>query len=656
MGKIMSLFASVHSVYRNASSIGAGLLLIGLLAHSAHASQDRFGGVFLGGNDPHNLLVGLTWQQLGDKMAELGEQRQKLIDVEIIERQTPSAGQHNPPAFAGVWREGNYGQSLIGGLVWDDFVQEVRNQHRLGMRIIDMETHVEYGVRKYVAVFRTAYEPRTANRLAAQVESGYQRLATGMSWSEFTAEYASQHGAGWHLIDIETYQDHGTRYWAAVWNEGYKDEWLYAWPRERFEILQEFLNGSQQLVDMESWREGDTRMVAGLFYGLSDPVTMETGENWQKFIPLWEDHAKNGRRLIDLEVYPDTTDRRWKNTFAEVLGGKAMGWSFAVMESGILAETGAEGWARSPHEWVNASMPMEPDSVMNVASVTKLMTTVGILERHEQLGEDFSFIDWPIGYYLQGYYAGIHPSLWNVTIRDVLTQKTGMQEPNGETSPTWDELGNNYTERIGKWLTLPLVGTPGAGKASYYNHYFNLLILILEASTGQDYEAWMNADVYGPLGIGPLSGSPKTLITDPLYYRVLPDGGFGASFSKPGDSCFEGEGNGGCWYASAIDMARLVASFRDGTILEPATVQMMGDEVMAWYPWPPPNGPYREKNGGLCDGKARGLGADVMALTDDFDVCIITNSWTSYTCDPNQQAPICLEDLIVQAYDAPEDW
>ncbi|MBA7609018.1 hypothetical protein ES703_16204 [subsurface metagenome] len=74
----------------------------------------------------------------------------------------------------------------------------------------------------------------------------------------------------------------------------------------------------------------------------------------------------------------------------------------------------------------------------------------------------------------------------------------------------------------------------------------------------------------------------------------------GDAFSQPGDSVFEGEGNGGCWYASAIDLARLAASFRDGTILDPNTVQMMEDEVMAWYPWPEGTTDYYQKNGGLC--------------------------------------------------------
>lgn len=646
MSTLTSFFAPLPLPCRSASSIGARLLLIALLAHSTHASQDRFGGVFVAGNDAHNLLAGMTWQQLGEKMADLGREQQRLVDVEIIERGAPWPAPQNPPTFAGVWREGSYGQSLIGGLMWADFEREVWTQRRLGMRLMDMETHLEYGTRKYVGVFRTAYGTRVGSGVADQ------RLETGMSWDEFTAMYASLHDAGWHLIDIETYEDSGAWYWAAVWNEGYRDEWLYAFPRGTFEIVQVFLDGSQQLVDAESWRVGGTRMMAGLFNKSADSAFMETGENWQKFIPLWEDLANHGHRLVDLEVYPDTTDRRWKNTFAKVLAPRAMGWSFAVMENGVLAEAGAQGWARSPYEFINGSAPMEPGSVMNVASITKLLTVVGILELHEQLGQNFNFIDWPIGYYLQGYYSNIDPGVWNVTIRDVMTQKTGMEELDGATSPKWDELGSNYKQRIGNWLKRPLVGTPGTGKASYYNHYFNLLILVLEAATGQDYETWMNANVYGPLGIGPLSGGPANLTSDPLYYAELPDYAFGVFFSRPGDSCFEGDGNGGCWHASAIDLARLVASFRQGTILQPATVQMMENEVMAWYAW----GPYHQKNGGLCKGNAQGLGCDVMALADDLDVCLIVNSWTSYTCDGKKQPPICLEDLIVQAYDAPEDW
>ncbi len=646
---------SFLSVGNHQYGIRLGLLAVCCLTCGIHAAQDRFGGVFVPSNDAHHLLAGMTWEQLGSKMTEYGQQGQKLIDVEIIQRHAPDTGPCEPPTFAGVWREGSYGQSLIGGLAWPDFKAQVQVQQGQGMRLMDLETHVECGMRKYVGVFRTAPDTRY-NPTPPRIDLEYQKVETGMRWNDLTRKFSSYHRLGWHLIDIETYDNHGARYWAAVWNKGTKDEWLNALRRDSFEGFQASVNGTQELVDVESWRAGGVRMVVGLFNKSSDKVIMETGEHWPKFYNLWQALSGDRKRLVDLEVYPDTTDRRWHNTIAQTLNGISMGWSFAVVESGVLAETGAEGWARSPHEWINASQPMEPDSVMNIASITKLLTVVGILERHEQLGENFSFIDWPIGYFLQGTYAGIDPGVWNVTIRNVLSQQTGMQEPTHKTTPTWNELGSNYKERIGQWVTLPLVGTPGTGPRTYYNHYFNMLILILEASTGEDYEAWMNEHVFEPIAIGPLVGGPNTLKTAPRYYKKLPDIMPGDAFSQPGDSVFEGEGNGGCWYASAIDLARLAASFRDGTILDPNTVQMMEDEVMAWYPWPEGTTDYYQKNGGLCNGHTRGLQCDVMALDNEFDVCVMTNSWTSYAFDDANQPLISLEDLIVEAYDAPEDW
>lgn len=626
--------------YRAGFVAGIVLFLLILTTHPVHASQDRFGGVFQEGTDPHNLLSGMTWNELGDKMAEFGKKKQKLVDVEIIQRESTDPERRcEPPTFAGVWREGDYEQSLIGGLVWNDFNKQHKiQQKKYGMRLIDIETHVECGVRKYVGVFSKGSQSQT--------------VKTGMSWVQLTNKFSSMHKAGRHLVDIETYEDNSKRYWAAIWDKGYKDEWLLALPRKEFE--DKFFGGTEQLVDMESWRDEGGRQIAGLFYGSPNAAIMEIGENWQKFIPLWEQMSENQQRLVDLEVYPDTTDRRWENTFFQALNGKAMGWSFAVMESGFLAEAGAHGWARSPNETVNPSIPMNPALAMNVASVTKLLTVVGILKINEEMGNEEMgwnwFINMPFAAWLQAYYpdSTFGEGVWDVTIRDLMTQKTGMQEPDDDGKDFY-ALGSNYKERIGEWLKMDLVGTPGAGDASYYNHYFNLLVMVIEAATGKNYEKWMNDNIFYPIGIGPLACGPKDLTNDPLYYKELPDNGPGVYLSKPGDNCFDGpDGMGGAWYASPIDMARFIAAFRDGSILEPATIQMMESEIMAWYWHDDPSYPevLGQKNGGLAK-NGSGMGTDVMALIDQFDVAITFNSWVNNFSS---------EQLILDAYHAPEDW
>ncbi|MCK4789870.1 MAG: hypothetical protein KAV87_39385, partial [Desulfobacteraceae bacterium] len=52
MIKAKCFFDSFQSICLKGAFAVAGLLLIGLLVHSAHASQDRFGGVFYKGNYP----------------------------------------------------------------------------------------------------------------------------------------------------------------------------------------------------------------------------------------------------------------------------------------------------------------------------------------------------------------------------------------------------------------------------------------------------------------------------------------------------------------------------------------------------------------------------------------------------------------------------
>ncbi|MHC4172238.1 MAG: serine hydrolase domain-containing protein [Planctomycetota bacterium] len=629
----------IRSVFRQALFMSMFAFII---AYSAHASQDRFGGVFHDGDDAHNLLAGMTWTELGAQMKEFGEVGQKLVDVEIIQRQGMSTRGCDPPVFAGVWREGDYGQSLVGGLSWPDFFAAATEQRqRYGMWIVDIETHVECGVRKYVGVFN-----RTVVR---GILDRPQMIKNSMTWEAFVWFFATYHSAGYHMIDMETYVDNGTRYWAAIWNIGTKDEWLYAWSRKEFEQNQESVNGSQRLVDMESWLDEGGRVVAGLFYGSADPAIMELGENWQKFIPYWEELSKDKKRLVDLEVFPDTVDRRWHNTFYDAFNGKIMGWQYSVFEDGNRAAAGGEGWARAPTEPLNPGIPMEPTSVLNIASITKLFTTIGIMELDEQNLN--LLLDMPFAAYLQSIYTDFGAGVWNVTVRDLLTQDSGMAIVVGS---QWDALGNTHAERVKNWVAMDLVGTPGGGNTVYYNPHYDLLLKVIEIIMGQDYITWMNANVLSKVGIGSLACSHANNTDATLYYEYLPDNNNGNLIPgvQPGSGCF-----GGSWYASTDDVAGLMAALRKGLVLDPSSLKTMRDQAMAQYAWWQNSDVY-QKNGGLAfydgAGKCYGMATDVMSFPDGFDVALNINSWPNAndTCDPG----IVVEQLIYDAWIAQEDW
>ena len=136
-------------------------------------------------------------------------------------------------------------------------------------------------------------------------------------------------------------------------------------------------------------------------------------------------------------------------------------------------------------------------------------------------------------------------------------------------------------------------------------------------------------------GIGPLSCGPWTLTDNTLYYGLSPDSRPGHEFGTVGDECI-----GGAWYASAIDLARHASGFRTHDVLHATTVEMMENEVMAWYPWS--DGGFYNHNGGLCHNAVTGaqsVYADMMALDDDFDVGLIVNSERHTECFQSQPSP-----------------
>ena len=126
-----------------------------------------------------------------------------------------------------------------------------KQSKKYGMQLVDLETHLECGVRKYVGVFKQG--------------TTQQAMLTDMTWQNFTNLFGGFHAWNWHLIDFETYKDGSQRRWAGVWEVGSKGEWIHLLPRAEFEKLREKLalenpKKPKQLVDFESYRDPERRM------------------------------------------------------------------------------------------------------------------------------------------------------------------------------------------------------------------------------------------------------------------------------------------------------------------------------------------------------------------------------------------------------------
>jgi CubicO group peptidase (beta-lactamase class C family) len=140
--------------------------------------------------------------------------------------------------------------------------------------------------------------------------------------------------------------------------------------------------------------------------------------------------------------------------------------------------------------------PFTPDTVFNVASITKQFTATAILQLQEQGRLN---VNDPICTYLDDC-----PSAWRpITIRHLLTHTSGI--PNYSSLPDWDEVGavteyHSHLEVVALFRDLPLEFAPGA-QHSYSNSGYQLLGLIIERTSGVTYGAYLNDHIFAPLGM-----------------------------------------------------------------------------------------------------------------------------------------------------------
>ena len=154
---------------------------------------------------------------------------------------------------------------------------------------------------------------------------------------------------------------------------------------------------------------------------------------------------------------------------------------------------------------VARGVSMSPDTVFRIASMTKPVTSVGIMMLHEQ-GK--LRLDDPAGSYLPAYGARdvletfnkedatytTRPAKGEMTIRHLLTHTSGLSYP--FTSPTilaiQTKTGKDPKE-------LPLLFDPG----TKWNYSPATAVLgdIVEKVSGQSLEAWDQARIFRPLGM-----------------------------------------------------------------------------------------------------------------------------------------------------------
>ena len=237
----------------------------------------------------------------------------------------------------------------------------------------------------------------------------------------------------------------------------------------------------------------------------------------------------------------------------------------------------------------DAAAPMTPGTTLRLASVSKLLTAVGIMRLQEKA---MLFLDSPVfGPYgiLNEYDAYIRDdNYYLITVEHLLRHQAGFTSRGGD--PVFSPYPS-LRELLRTQLSRRLYYEPGTTQ-EYSNFGYLLLSLIIEKLSGMPYEAFMQQEVFAPArchGFRLAGNYLQDRHPGESRYYMHPeavqspsfDGRFAAVDKCYGGNNISGSLGAGGWTGSAVELARIIASI-DGKgpvedILLPFSVNQMTD-------------------------------------------------------------------------------
>jgi serine beta-lactamase-like protein LACTB len=258
----------------------------------------------------------------------------------------------------------------------------------------------------------------------------------------------------------------------------------------------------------------------------------------------------------------------------------APGFSIAVVKDGQLAWAGGDGIAHLEHD-----VPAGANTIYRIGSITKTITAVAVLQLVEK---GLVGLDDPIAKYIPAY-PKERSSV--ITVRHVLTHTSGIRHYHYERGekeglpPTYFATSVDALNIYGV-AEEPLLFEPGTN-TNYSTYAFRLLGDVIEKASGITWEAYLRDQVFRPAGM------TSSLVEHPLeivprragHYRKDGMGNPREGIKQPWPSGalfinapyvdFSYKWSAAAVLSTAEDLARYDIALGNGTLLKPATVELM---------------------------------------------------------------------------------
>jgi D-alanyl-D-alanine carboxypeptidase len=319
---------------------------------------------------------------------------------------------------------------------------------------------------------------------------------------------------------------------------------------------------------------------------------------------------------------------------------RARGYSLVITKNGQVLDTASSGWAYR-YSGNNGYAPMHVKQEMQVASVTKTITAVAIIQL---LKKNNLSINSKISSYVPAYWNA-KQAIKDLTFRELMTHSSGLTE----SSHSWDSIRATVARGL---------DNPAKPAGVYANINFSIFRAIIpylidkEEAVSRDnslgnaaFESWLSAqyiqyvqqNIFTPIGMSNVGCTPSATTAMGFNECATNAGVCGVVTMTPTDQSNAAGGAG--YFMSAWELARFMVYLRHtNNILDATQRSMMDNNLLGWDAndsWMTERGPSYGKGGawfndsnnsGNNDAGDAGMQSMVIKYPGNIEVVLFVNS------------------------------
>jgi CubicO group peptidase (beta-lactamase class C family) len=240
------------------------------------------------------------------------------------------------------------------------------------------------------------------------------------------------------------------------------------------------------------------------------------------------------------------------------------GISVAVGVGGEIVWAEGFGWADLENR-----VPVAPDTRFRIGTASKALTSaaVGLLLERGRLKLDDQ---------IQTYVPAFPTKQWPVTLHQLMGHLAGVRTDGGDEGPLFSVRCERPVEALQHFKDSALLFEPGT-EYRYSSYGWILLSAAVEAAADEPFLRFMRRQIFEPLG---MDGTKPDASTDAspdratFYFpRFAADPRYGLHLMRAIDySCYAGAS---AFLSTPSDLVRFAMAINRGTLLQPATVQLL---------------------------------------------------------------------------------